>query len=344
MQNNGVTTSIEELVKLRLDTKGFDFQSNRKALASMIGGHKSSFRGRGIDFDEVRLYQPGDEVRSIDWRVTARRGKPHTKVFREERERPIYIVLDQRKSLFFGSKVAFKSVVAARAAALLAWASKENGDRVGGFLFSETKHLELKPREGKSGVLRYLKSIVDYNQALAEPSSNAHSKKSNSPNTSTTLNGNTANTSTPNTNSPNTSTSNTMASSLQALNRVVRPGSLVFLISDYYDLEENAKRQLQALNRHNDVVGILVYDPLEKTAPPPGAYQFSDGNQLFGINTQLKNSRAQYEAIFDQRLHDIREQMAQMGCPLIDLSTEQDLAETLRDNLVIGRRPRARLN
>jgi len=333
MQNNGVTTSIEELVRLRLDTKGFDFQSNRKALASMIGGYKSSFRGRGIDFDEVRLYQPGDEVRSIDWRVTARRGKPHTKVFREERERPIYIVLDQRKSLFFGSKVAFKSVVAARAAALLAWASKENGDRVGGFLFSETRHLELKPREGKSGVLRYLNSVVDYNQALAEPATNTHSANTNSLNTSTTSKGNI----------PNGNTPNTMASSLLALNRVVRPGSLVFLISDYYDLEDDAKRQLQVLNRHNDVVGILVYDPLEKTAPPPGTYQFSDGDQLFGINTQFKNSRAQYEAIFNQRLHDIREQMAQMGCPLIDLSTEQDLTETLRDNLVIGRRPRARV-
>lgn len=316
MQINGLTTSIEELVNLRLDTRGFDLRSSRKALASMIGGHNSSFRGRGIDFDEVRLYQPGDEVRSIDWRVTARRGKPHTKVFREERERPIYLVLDQRQSLFFGSKVAFKSVTAARAAAILAWASKDNGDRVGGFLFSETSHLELKPRDGKGGVLRYLKSVADYNQALATPTSRLKT------NAEVPL--------------------NNLTGSLLALNRVVRPGGLIFIISDYYDFNEEAERQLQRLNRHNDVVGVLVYDPLEKKAPPPGTYQFSDGNQLFGINTQLKSSRTQYEAIFDQRLQRIKEKMAQMGCPLIHLSTEQDVAETLRTNLAMRRRPRAR--
>ncbi|PCJ19943.1 MAG: DUF58 domain-containing protein [Gammaproteobacteria bacterium] len=324
MQVKGITTDIEELVRLRLDTRGFDLQSNRKALASMIGGHKSRFRGRGIDFDEVRLYQPGDEVRGIDWRVTARRGKPHTKVFKEERERPIYIVLDQRESLFFGSKVAFKSVTAARTAALLAWASKDNGDRVGGFLFSETQHLELKPREGKSGVLRYLRSVVDYNQALAD---------SQTANSDPALKGKTLNSDGKN---------NDLAGALQALNRVVRPGSMIFIISDFYDLETQAKQQLQRLHRHNDIVGILVYDPLEKQAPPPGAYQFSDGNQLFALNTEIKNSRVQYEAIFDQRLTHIKEQMAQLGCPLIDLSTEQDIVETLRENLALRRRSKAK--
>ena len=141
MQKNspsaGIYTSIEELASMRYNTTGLNPLAHKKALASMAGGHISSFRGRGIDFSEVRIYQPGDDIRNIDWRVTARTNKPHTKLYREERERPVYIVVDQCQSMFFGSKKTFKSVTAARAAANLAWGTIDNGDRVGGLVFSD---------------------------------------------------------------------------------------------------------------------------------------------------------------------------------------------------------------
>lgn len=315
MESNNITTTIEELLKLRQETVGFDLRAHKKVLTAMAGGHKSSFRGRGIDFDEVRIYQPGDEVRSIDWRVTARRGKPHTKIFREERERPIYVVLDQRKSLFFGSKLAFKSVTAARLAAMLAWASIDNNDRVGGLLFSDQQHLELRPREGKNGVLRLLKAIVEYNQALPRQFLDKSENQTEAE-------------------------SNTLASTLLALNRVMRPGSLVFIISDFYDFDRAAIQQLQALNRHNDMISILVYDPLEKQPPPPGRYQFTNGNNVFSLNTAYREQRNRYSEIFQQRVDSIKNEMGKLGCPLVEISTEDDVGQALR--LSLGMRARRR--
>ncbi len=114
--------------------------------AQQSGAYLSAFKGRGMEFEEARPYQPGDDIRNLDWRVTARTGKPHTKLFREERERPILLWVDYRNTMFFATKGVYKSVIAARAAALLAWSAHHHGDRVGGIIFSEQIHHELKPR------------------------------------------------------------------------------------------------------------------------------------------------------------------------------------------------------
>ena len=136
--DKGVRLTIDELLALRREAMALDLSSNYRVSSTLAGGYRSKFRGRGMDFDEVRLYQPGDDIRNIDWRVTARTGKPHTKLFREERERPVFLLLDQSKHLFFGSRVAFKSVIAARAASLLIWASITAGSRIGGVLFDDS--------------------------------------------------------------------------------------------------------------------------------------------------------------------------------------------------------------
>ena len=158
----GVYVSMDELVALQAADLSLDLRGRRKALTAVAGQHRSSFRGRGIDFDEVRIYQPGDDVRNIDWRVTARTGRVHTKLFREERERPVYLVVDQRESMFFGTQKAFKSVVAARIAALLAWASRDHGDRIGGFLFNDRDVQELRPKEGKKGIQTFFRLLINH--------------------------------------------------------------------------------------------------------------------------------------------------------------------------------------
>ena len=119
------------------------------------GGYVSPYRGRGMEFEEVRAYQPGDDIRNMDWRVTARTGRPHTKLFREERERPVLFLVDLGPSMAFGTRVAFKSVVAARAAALLAWAARDNGDRIGGIVFAGKRHRELRPAARERGMLPF---------------------------------------------------------------------------------------------------------------------------------------------------------------------------------------------
>ncbi len=116
---------------MRLSARNIKLDSRLYAIAETAGNRQSRFRGRGIDFQESRNYQPGDDIRTMDWRVTARTGRPHTKVFQEERERPIIIVIDCNPSMFFGTRVAFKAVIAARLAALIAWAAIRNGDRIG---------------------------------------------------------------------------------------------------------------------------------------------------------------------------------------------------------------------
>ena len=130
--DQGVRLTVDELLALRRDALGLDLTSRYRVSSTLAGGYRSKFRGRGMDFDEVRTYQPGDDIRNIDWRVTARTGKPHTKLFKEERERPVFLLIDQSKHLFFGSRNALKSVVAARAASLLVWASINAGSRIGG--------------------------------------------------------------------------------------------------------------------------------------------------------------------------------------------------------------------
>ena len=128
----GAYIELDDLISARFLAKDLNLRHRRKALSLLAGPNKTNFRGRGIDFEEVRAYQAGDDIRTIDWRVTARSGKPHTKLFSEERERPLLVVNDQRQDMFFGSQHCFKSTLACYLGALLAWSGLNQGDRVGG--------------------------------------------------------------------------------------------------------------------------------------------------------------------------------------------------------------------
>ena len=166
----GAYTDLRDLIRLRYTAREMTDLTGNKTSNPLAGLLSSNFRGRGIDFSEVRVYQPGDDVRTIDWRVTARTQVAHTKVFQEEKERPVLILVDQSASMYFGSQVTFKSVLAARTAAIIAWAALERGDRVGGLVFSELGHREVRPRRNKRAVLRLLNEMHDFNHALKKES------------------------------------------------------------------------------------------------------------------------------------------------------------------------------
>jgi uncharacterized protein (DUF58 family) len=157
---SGVSVSLRDLLALRGEAGRLDLVTRGKILATRSGGHLSRFRGRGMEFDESRVYQPGDDARNMDWRVTARAGTPHVKLFREERERPLWLLVDQGPSMRFGTRVAFKSVVAAQAAALLAWAAADRGDRVGGLVFDEQGRFEHRPAACTQGLLPLLQALA----------------------------------------------------------------------------------------------------------------------------------------------------------------------------------------
>jgi uncharacterized protein (DUF58 family) len=293
----GAYTDIRELIRLRYAAKEIAGVAADKTRNPLSGLLTSNFKGRGIDFAEVRVYQPGDDVRTIDWRVTARTRTPHTKLFQEEKERPVLILVDQSHSMFFGSKVAFKSVIAAEAAALLSWTALDRGDRVGGIVFSESRHREIRPRRNKKAVLRFLNEVNDFNHAL--------NRKAASDET------------------------NYLADALRNVRRVARHGSNIFIISDFQSMDDDALIHFNHLGRHNDIVGIHISDPLERELPQPNLYTITDGETRARINTADRHYRTQYHEGFAQRLAQVRANFARARSPLLELSTDQPVVESL---------------
>jgi uncharacterized protein (DUF58 family) len=263
------------------------------------GGHLSPFKGRGVEYDESRPYEPGDDLRTIDWRVTARTGKPHTKVFREERNRPVILWLDLRRPMMFATQHAYKSVVASDTAALVAWSAVGNGDRLGGLVFSDADHQELRPRLGRRAALRLFQLITD--------------------NAGWNLRG-------------DHSTDGTDTDrALLRLTRVARPGSLIFLISDFRNLGVDTERHLRQLAGHCDLFLVHVYDPVEAELPPPGRYRIQMGSRSFAIETADEDARRRYRAQFEERRNRIHALKAYPGVSVLDCATTED------PRMVLGR-------
>ena len=246
---------------------------HERAKRQTQGAYLSALRGRGMEYDESRPYQAGDDIRTLDWRVTARTGKPHTKLFREERERPVFVCCDLGKTMRFATQGSFKSVVAARAAALIAWKAQQSGDRIGGVVFDDQQHMELPPARGKAAVARLLKGLV----AHAALDNNA--SESDSP--------------------------YLLNHALLRLKRLAKPGSLIFVISDFRHLDFDAHNKdsgaslLANIARHNDTFALAVADPLELAAPAVhGRAQISDGtNKLSLVLGNGKANAAYQEAV-----------------------------------------------
>jgi len=308
----GPSISLEQMIALETFSTGFEPSAQRKILSSMSGGHQSRFRGRGMDFNEVRAYQAGDEIKNIDWRVTARTNKVHTKLFTEEKERPVFIVADQSASLAFGSKTAFKSVTAAYTAALLAWSCNHSGDRVGGIIFSDNAHRELKPREGKKSILRYLKTLSEFNKGLIKQGLAQQLTQDQM--------------------SPSLASNTALDKALSSLHRVIRPGSLILILSDFAAFNQQTINNLRLLNRHNDLISFFVYDPLEKSPPKKrGAYPVSDGINCGTWNIQSNLQNQSYQEHFLNHHLEIKSALLKLGIPLIDICTEDQPVAILNE-------------
>ena len=301
-QLTGATTDQAALIGLRFQAR-LKLSSRKRSLSALAGPYRASVRGRGMDFEEVRNYQPGDDVRAIDWRVTARTGEAHTKLFREERERPVFILTDQRKSLFFGSSVCFKSVLAAEIAALLAWSALKQNDRVGGLVLGDYEVSEIRPKRSKSSVLRLLHFIHEHNNALPQ---RLHE--------------------------PAEQTSElSLSTALEDARRLNKPGSAIFIISDFQDFDERCSKQLFQLAKHNEVTAIKVFDQLESHLPPAGDYEVTDGSQRGLLNTRDRKTQRHFAERYASWNENLQSAMAQSGVPLVSLQTGCDgLAELLK--------------
>jgi uncharacterized protein (DUF58 family) len=268
------------------------------------GAYVSHFRGRGMEFDESRPYQPGDDPRSIDWRVTARSTTAYTKLFREERERPVLIVVDLRASMHFATRGCFKSVNASRAAALLSWAAHHRGDRLGGLIFGNQVHRELKPRLGSQAALRFLHELAEHpdwgdRHAVGDGEE-------------------------------------PLRQAMSALRRVARPGSLVVVLSDFIGFSRACQSYLSSVARHNEVLAVFLNDPFERQLPPPGRYRLVTDDDELAIDTYSKSAREAYREAFVERTDALEKFCQTYGAHLLPLSTEDDPVKTLQKAL--GRR------
>lgn len=272
------------------------------------GAYVSHFRGRGMEFDESRPYQPGDDPRSIDWRVTARSTTAYTKLFREERERPVLVLVDLRASMHFATQGCFKSVNASRAAALISWAAHHRGDRLGGLIFGDTTHHELKPKLGRQAALRFVHQLVEHPDWATRQRA------------------------------PGTDGEQPLKQALSSLRRVARPGSLVVVISDFQDFSRTAQSYLSSVARHNEVLALFLHDPIEHHLPPPGRYRLIAGEDELAIDTHTKAAREDYESAFEERSHELEVFCQRYGVHLMPLSTEDDPVSTLQTAL--GKRSR----
>jgi uncharacterized protein (DUF58 family) len=306
-----VRVSVEDLIDLRRRVEGLKLKRGQPSRSVITGAHRSRFRGRGMDYQESRHYQAGDDIRNMDWRITARAGRPHVKLYEEERERPIVTLLDFGPSMFFGTRGAFKSVVAARIAALVGWAAIANHDRIGALLFNG-EHRELQPSGGRRSVMRLIRALAGAGDPVkglahqAEPGA--------------------------------------LSTALARLRRVARPGSLVFLISDFYSMDEETGRHLGQLRRHSDIVACRVADPLELASPPPGRYGITDGVRTGVLDTRSRDSRSGYDAHLERRQAAVLDLTAGRGVPLIRFSTDDDPVARLAAGLDnIGQRGAGRL-
>lgn len=297
MIGNGLKLDMSDLLRLRSEAASLNLAPWRRVRAAQTGAYRSPFRGRGMEFDEVRPYQPGDDVRNIDWRVTARTGTTHTKLFREERERPVLLLVDQGPNMCFATRVAFKSVIAAHAAGLVAWAAADHGDRVGAVIFEGTEHQEVRPQRGPRGALGVCRALSQATQTVPVDGATAISGWSDA---------------------------------LNRAARIAHPGTLLILLSDFAGPPGEATRHLLQLARHCEVLMVFIYDPVERALPSTGVYAISDGANRLTLDMGNRHVRAVHQAAFDTRYRLAQDLARGARAGWAEIATTDDVGARLR--------------
>ena len=309
MDTTGVYTTLEELIALQHRATGFTFLPRQPVHSLLTGRHASRMRGRGLDFEEIRHYLPGDDIRQIDWKVTARTKRPHSRVFTEERDRPALVLVDQRLSMFFGTRSRMKSVTAAEAAALAAWRIVGQGDRAGALVFDDADVVEIRPHRSRKHVMRILHAILEKNRALS-----ASSEVSPAP--------------------------GMLDEVLARARRLARHDHLIVILSDFDGAGEETRDHVAALAHHNDVIAAPIYDPLSTALPSGGRFVVSDGALQVEIDLGKERARRELGDLTDRRLAAVLAWQRELAVGVLPLTTDDGPAEQVRARLGAGTRAR----
>lgn len=294
--SDGVNLSLDELINYKQQSVHW-LPPGKSLWSQMQGQHRSRQLGRGMDFNEVRQYQAGDDVRAIDWRVTARTGKPHTKLFCEEREKPIMLLLDLSPSMYLGSKLMFKSVQMAHMASLITWLSVAQRDRIGAVIDTGIKRIELKPSARTQGALSLIQSLVNqHNEGLSEQKSQLHP----------------------------------FSHGLQSLNRLCPKGSEIILLSDFSRFSQQDEPALSRLNQHNHVRMVQITDPLELGKTNfRGSELVASSQGSHWLDFATKQTRHGIAHAFEQQHTYLKQLALKMGISFSTLSSDIPLIKQL---------------
>jgi uncharacterized protein (DUF58 family) len=295
----GAYAELDSLIALQFKAGGFSLRHSQPVRSLLFGRRASHVRGRGLDFEELRGYVAGDDVRSIDWRVTARAQKPYVRVYSEERDRPTMLVVDQRINMFFGSRVSMKSVVAAEIAALAAWRVFQQGDRVGALVFNDSSTENVRMHRSRATVLRILDRVSDLNHQLR-----AESKARSNP--------------------------KLLNEALEAVARVCRHDALILIASDFDGANQETRDLLLRLSRSNDVICCLVYDPLSVKLPPAEQLVVSDGELQVELQLGHEEVRKSILEASDKRVRFILGWQHELNIPVLPISTADSVPHQLR--------------
>jgi uncharacterized protein (DUF58 family) len=295
----GVYVDLDELIALEQRGRRVSFLPNQPVHSLLSGRFASRMRGRGLNFEEIRDYRSGDDVRSIDWKVTARLQKPHVRVFNEERDRQALLVVDQRLSMFFGSRLSMKSVTAAQAAAIGAWRVLGVGDRIGGIVFNDSDLVEIKARRSRATVLQILSAIVAQNEMLGVGRGIV---------TAPIM----------------------LNTALEHATRRALHDATVILVSDFDGADDATRKMIGAMTQHNDVVALLVHDPMQSDLPASAAMTVTDGELQIQLEVGRESVRQSIMEATEARLRGVFAWTRELGVPVLPLSAAEEAAPQLR--------------
>lgn len=299
VSHTNIYANIDQLRRLQYQARGFSFTAHQPVNSLLAGKHVSKLRGRGLNFEELRHYRPGDDIRSMDWKVTRRTGKPHVKVYTEERERNVYIAVDQRSSMFFGSRGKMKSVIAAEIAALVAWRVSNTGDRIGALVFSDELIKAVPAKRGRQHVVALLSEIVKQNHQLKSGRADKDPTRS-------------------------------LNNMLMKLDNLCDHNALIIHIGDGAGWNDKSTDLVKKLRQHNEVIAFDVFDPLERDLPTMSQMVVSDGQYQIEVATAERSMQEKYQQILDVQLKQYEYIAHKYRIPLIPINTLDPVEQQLR--------------
>jgi len=294
-----IYADLDDLVHLEHRARGFSFLPRQPVHSVLAGRHASRLRGRGLNFEEIRGYLPGDDIRNIDWKVTARLRKPHVRVYTEERDRPAILVVDQRLPMFFGSRMYVKSVTAARLAALAAWAVFHAGDRVGAVVFNDSEIRTFQPHRSRQRILEIFRAIIDMNNQL-NVDTEKHTEYAQ------------------------------FRRALDHARRIAKHDHLIIIVSDFAGADDESARLILEMVQHNDLFAAVVHDPSALDLGSTGRLVVSEGNLQVELDLGDRKVHQPIQSFARSRLQDVMQHLKKLAIPVLPVHTGEDVVDQVR--------------